>query len=69
MSDMDAVFAALAVLAQQNREQAAEIDSLKSLVRLHDERLDAQGMLLTQPRRRDAVRHYEAQLNRIQEAA
>ena len=69
MSDMDAVFAALAVLAQQNREQAAEIDSLKSLVRLHNERLNAQGMLLTAPRRSDVARHYETQLARIQEAA
>ena len=68
MSDMDAAFAALAVLAKQNREQAEEIASLKSIVRLHDERLNAHGMLLAPPSRRDVVRHYEAQLAQIKPA-
>ena len=69
MSDMTVISEALAVLAKQCREQGAEIADLKSLVRLHEERLDAQGMLLTLPTRRDAVRHYEAQLAQAQEAA
>ena len=69
MSDMTAIFEALAVLAEQCREQAEEITKLKSIVRLHDERIDARGLLLTTPHRRDVVRHYEAQLARLQEAS
>ncbi len=69
MSDMNAVFMALAVLEQQSRAQAAEIAELKKLVRMHDERLNAHGMLLTQPSRRDVVRHYEAQLAQIKPPA
>ena len=65
----DALLEAIAALAKQCREQAAEIENLKSIVRLHDERLDAQVLLLAPPRRRDAVRHYEMQLAQIQEAA
>ena len=69
MSDMTAIFEALAVLAEQCREQAEEITKLKSIVRLHDERIDAHVLLLTTPRRRDALRHYEAQLAQVREAA
>ena len=69
MSDMTAIFEALAVLAEQCREQAEEITKLKSIVRLHDERIDAHGLLLTTPRRRDVLRHYEAQLAQVREAA
>ena len=65
----DALLEAIAALDKQCREQATEIENLKSIVRLHDERLDAQGMLLASPRRRDAVRHYEMQLAQIQGAA
>lgn len=67
--DMNAIFEALAVLAKQCREQAAEIANLKSIVRLHDERIDAQGMLLAPPHKSAVVRHYTAQLDRIGEAA
>lgn len=69
MSDMTAIFEALAVLAEQCREQAEEITKLKSIVRLHDERIDAHVLLLTTPHRRDVVRHYDAQLARLQEAS
>lgn len=64
MTDMNAVFDALA--------------SLKSIVRLHDERLDAQGMLLTsrhplwrEPRagNRTAFEHYDAMIKELGEAA
>ena len=68
MSDMTAIFEALAVLAEQCREQAEEITKLKSIVRLHDERIDAHGLLLTTPRRRDVLRHYEDQLAGLKEA-
>ena len=69
MSDMTVISEALAVLAKQCREQGAEIADLKSLVRLHEERLDAQGMMLASPTRRDVVRHYEAQLAQIKQEA
>lgn len=67
MTDMDAVFMALAELAKQSREQAAEIEALKTAQTEDRERLNAHGMLLV-PLRVSAVRrHYEAQL--AQEAA
>lgn len=65
----DVLLEAIAELTRQCREQAAEIADLKKLVRLHDERLDAHGLLLAPSNRRNGVRHYEAQLSRIQEAA
>lgn len=64
----DALLEAIAALAKQCREQAAEIENLKSIVRLHDERLDAHGLMLAPQRRCNAVQHYQAQLARIQEA-
>lgn len=65
----DILMEAIAELTRQCREQAAEIDGLKKLVRLHDERLDAHGMLLAPPRKSAVVRHYEAQLAQVGEAA
>lgn len=45
---MDAVFMTLAELAKQNREQATEIEALKTAQTEDRERLNAHGMLLTQ---------------------
>ena len=69
MSDMDAVFQALAVLARQNREQEAEIAGLKSTVKDLTERVGAHGLLLTTPSRGLVLRHYESQLAQVKEAA
>ena len=65
----DVLIEAIAELTRQSREMAAEIANLKYIVRLHDERIDANGLLLTTSHRRDVVRHYEAQADRIKREA
>lgn len=65
MTDMNAIFDALSILAKQNQEQADEIAELKAATKDHRERLNAHGMLLTTPRRSEVVRHYAAQLAAI----
>ena len=66
MTDMTAIFAAL---ARQNRKLAARVTALAHALTEARERLNAHGLLLTTPRRRDALRHYEAQLAQVREAA
>lgn len=51
MTDMDAIFMALAELAKQNREQAEEIAELKALTANANARLNAHFQLLEQMRR------------------
>lgn len=66
MTDMTAIFAAL---ARQNRKLAAMVTALAHALTEARERLNAHGLLLTTPHRRDVVRHYDAQLARLQEAS
>ncbi len=67
MSDVFSV--ALAELTRQNRELAARVSALERDRAEDRERLNAHGMLLTLPTRRDVVRHYEAQLAQVKDAA
>ena len=69
MSDMDAVFQALAVLAKQNRELEQRVTDLESARAEDRERLNAHVMLLTTAPRWAARQHYEAQLAQVGEAA
>jgi len=62
MSDMDAVFQALAVLAKQNRELSDRVAELEAARDDHHERLTAHGMLLTAPRAVAVLSHYRRQL-------
>lgn len=62
MSDMNAIFDALSILAKQNRELSDRVAELEAARDDHHERLTAHGMLLTTPRRSEVVRHYAAQL-------
>lgn len=63
------VMEAIAELARQNRELAARVTALEHALTEDRERLNAHGLLLTTPHRRDVVRHYEAQLAQVREAA
>lgn len=63
------VMEAIAELARQNRELAARVTALEHALTEARERLNANGLLLTTPHRRDVVRHYEAQADRIKREA
>jgi len=65
----DVVMEAIAELTRQNRELAARVSALERDRAEDRERLNAHGMLLTLPTRRDVVRHYEAQLAQIKQEA
>jgi len=69
MTDMTAIFAALAVLAQQYQDLLARADETEARLNEAMERLNAHGLLLAPPNRRVIRQHYEAQLAQIQEAA
>lgn len=62
------VMEAIAELARQNRKLAARVTALEHALTEARERLNAHGLLLTTPHRR-VVRHYDAQLARLQEAS
>ena len=64
----DALLDAIAELTRQNRELAAMVATLERDRAEDRERLNAHGMLLAPPLRRDVVRHYEAQLAQIKPA-
>ncbi len=64
----DALLDAIAELTRQNRELAARVATLERDRAEDRERLNAHGMLLAPPSRRDVVRHYEAQLAQIKPA-
>lgn len=64
----DALLDAIAELTRQNRELAARVATLERDRAEDRERLNAHGMLLAPPLRRDVVRHYEAQLAQIKPA-
>ena len=67
---MTAVFLeTITELDRKNRELTARVTTLEDALTEVRERLNVQGMLLTTPRRRDALRHYEAQLAQVREAA
>ncbi len=65
----DALLDAIAELTRQNRELAARVATLERDRAEDRERLNAHGMLLAPPLRRDVVRHYEAQLAQIKPPA
>ena len=65
----DALLDAIAELTRQNRELAARVATLERDRAEDRERLNAHGMLLAPPSRRDVVRHYEAQLAQIKPPA
>ena len=64
----DALLDAIAELTRQNRELAARVATLERDRAEDRGRLNAHGMLLAPPLRRDVVRHYEAQLDQIKPA-
>ena len=64
----DALLDDIAELTRQNRELAAMVATLERDRAEDRERLNAHGMLLAPPSRRDVVRHYEAQLAQIKPA-
>ena len=65
----DALLDAIAELTRQNRELAAMVATLERDRAEDRERLNAHGVLLAPPSRRDVVRHYEAQLAQIKPPA
>ncbi len=65
MSDMDAIFQALAVLAKQNRELEQRVTELECARTEDRERLNAHGRLLTTAPRWAVRQHYEAQLAQL----
>jgi replicative superfamily II helicase len=67
---MTAVFLeTITELDRKNRELTARVTALENDRTEDRERLNAHGLLLTTARRRDALRHYEAQLAQVREAA
>jgi len=67
---MTAVFLeSIAERDRKNRELTARVTALEDALTEVRERLNVHGLLLTTARRRDALRHYEAQLAQVREAA
>lgn len=69
MRDMTLVYESLAILERKYQDMAERMRMLEQQRAEDRERLNAHGMLLTLPTRRDVVRHYEAQLAQIKQEA
>ena len=68
MRDMTLMYESLAILEKKYQDMAARMRTIEQQRAEDRERLNAHGMLLAPPSRRDVVRHYEAQLAQIKPA-